>query len=248
MGRVIMSGIVPTLKAPVTGIAASTLAVGSTVKLMESGAAVEYLVVNQGKPSGSSLYDDSCDGTWLWRKTPLTDRMQFNSTAVNGYGTSSINTYLNGTFFNTFGTAEQAVIKETKIPYRYGNTTNATPVYSGVNGLSVKAFLLSCYEVGILTDTTSSAVPIPAEGGKCSYFEEGQGTSANAIRAYGSAPQWTRTPYCSANYGAYGNAQIAYNGGLGVQNVTNTWQVRPAVILDSAALFDPDTMLLKGVA
>ena len=40
MGRVIMSGIVPTLKAPVTGVLASSLAVGSTVKLMEGGTAV----------------------------------------------------------------------------------------------------------------------------------------------------------------------------------------------------------------
>lgn len=39
MGRVIMSGIVPTLKAPVTGVLASSLAVGSTVKLMEGGTA-----------------------------------------------------------------------------------------------------------------------------------------------------------------------------------------------------------------
>ena len=53
MGKVIMSGIVPTLKAPVTGVLASSLAVGSTVKLMEGGTAVEYLVVNQGIPRQS---------------------------------------------------------------------------------------------------------------------------------------------------------------------------------------------------
>ena len=63
MGKVIMSGIVPPLVAPVTGILAGDLAVGSSVYLMENGAAAKYLVVNQGKPSGSSLYDDSCDGT-----------------------------------------------------------------------------------------------------------------------------------------------------------------------------------------
>ena len=46
-------------KAPLTGILASTLPVGSTVKLMENGAADEYLVVNQGIPSNSSLNDAS---------------------------------------------------------------------------------------------------------------------------------------------------------------------------------------------
>ena len=59
MGKVMMSGSVPTLNAPVTGMLASSLAVGSTVKLMESGTAVEYLVVNQGIPSNSNLYDSS---------------------------------------------------------------------------------------------------------------------------------------------------------------------------------------------
>lgn len=46
MGKVIMSGIVPLLTKPSTGILASDLAVGSTVKLMEGGTAVDYLVVN----------------------------------------------------------------------------------------------------------------------------------------------------------------------------------------------------------
>ena len=49
MGKVIMSGIVPPLVAPVTGILAGDLAVGSSVYLMENGAAAKYLVVNQGE-------------------------------------------------------------------------------------------------------------------------------------------------------------------------------------------------------
>ena len=48
---------------PSTDILASDLAVGDIVKLMENGTPVEYIVVNQGKPYDSSLYDDSCDGT-----------------------------------------------------------------------------------------------------------------------------------------------------------------------------------------
>ena len=46
MGKVIMSGIVPLLTKPSTGILASDIAVGSIVKLMESGSAVEYRVVH----------------------------------------------------------------------------------------------------------------------------------------------------------------------------------------------------------
>ena len=113
MGRVMMSGIVPTLKAPVTGVLASSLAVGSTVKLMEGSTAVEYLVVNQGIPSNSSLYDASCDGTWLLRKYIHSER-QWNTSNVNKYESSAINTWLNGEFFNALGSAEQAAIKQVK--------------------------------------------------------------------------------------------------------------------------------------
>lgn len=89
-------------KAPSTGILASTLPVGSVVKLMEGGTAVEYLVVNQGIPSNSNLYDASCDGTCLLRKDIHSER-QWNSSNVNDYANSTINTWLNGDFFNSFG-------------------------------------------------------------------------------------------------------------------------------------------------
>lgn len=135
MGKVIMSGIVPTLKAPVTGIQAGTLAVGSVVKLMEGGTAVEYLVVNQGIPSNSSLYDASCDGTWLLRKDIHSNR-QWAYSNDNVYTRSAINTWLNSTFFNTLGSIEQAAVKQVKIPYCTGG--GDTTINSGANGLSVK--------------------------------------------------------------------------------------------------------------
>ena len=40
-----------------------TKAVGSVLKLNLNGSPKNFIVVHQGKPS--SLYDDSCDGTWL---------------------------------------------------------------------------------------------------------------------------------------------------------------------------------------
>ena len=102
-------------KAPSTGILASTLPVGSTVKLMENGAAVEYLVVNQGIPENSSLYDASCDGTWLLRKALLENRV-WDSSDVNDYEKSTINTWLNGDFLNSLGAIERTAIKQVKIP------------------------------------------------------------------------------------------------------------------------------------
>ena len=168
MGRVIMSGIVPTLKVPVTGILAQDIAVGSTVKLMEGGAAVEYLVVNQGIPSNSNLYDASCDGTWLLRKYIHSER-QWNTSNVNKYESSAINTWLNGEFFNALGSVEQAAIKQVKIPYRAGGGSGGTD-QSGANGLSCKVFLLSCYELGW---TTSNSSMYPVDGAKLDYFIAG---------------------------------------------------------------------------
>ncbi len=251
MGKVIMSGIVPLLTEPVHGIAASTLAVGSTVKLMESGAAVEYLVVNQGKPGGSSLYDDSCDGTWLLRKETVTYE-QWATSTTNGskYPDSKINTWLNEDFFNTLGSAEQATVKQVKIPYCISR--ESTAVNSGANGLSVKAFLLGVYEVGW---TNSNSAYMPVDGAKLSYFISGTGTSARTRRtAYSGASAvewWLRSPYARSlsESGIGAEAWFVDNRGYqGQEYLTDSKYIRPALILPKTALFDETTMILKGVA
>ena len=40
--------------------------VGTILKLNEKGTPQNYIVVHQGKPS--SMYDNSCNGTWLLRQ------------------------------------------------------------------------------------------------------------------------------------------------------------------------------------
>lgn len=244
MGKVIMSGIVPTLKAPSPGILAQDIAVGSTVKLMEGGAAVEYLVVNQGIPSNSSLYDASCDGTWLLRKDIHSNR-QWHTSDVNKYETSAINTWLNGDFFNSLGTTEQAVVKQVKIPYRRGGGSGGTD-QSGANGLSCKVFLLGGYELGW---TTSDNDYFPVDGAKLTYFESGSGSSANNKRiAYlnGSATDWwLRSPTTSRTYLVW---FVYSDGNRSGSSASTSHGIRPALVLPSNALFDETTMLLKGVA
>ena len=241
MGRVIMSGIVPLLKAPVTGVLASSLAVGSTVKLMEGGTAVEYLVVNQGIPSNSSLYDASCDGTWLLRKDIHSER-QWNTSDANIYETSTINTWLNGDFFNSLGTTEQAVVKQVKIPYRRGGSGGSDQ--SGANGLSCKVFLLGGYEVGW---TTSNNQYFPHDGAKLDYFTaSSDGDSKRIAKLNGSATGWwLRSPY-TGDTGIV--CFVGGNGSYYFGNASISRGIRPAVILPSNALFDETTMLLKGVA
>ena len=240
MGKVIMSGIVPLLKAPVTWILAQDIAVGSTVKLMDGGAAVEYLVVNQGIPSNSSLYDASCDGTWLLRKDIHSER-QWNTSNINNYETSAINTWLNGDFFSSLGSVEQATVKQIKIPYRAGGGDGGAN-QSGANGLSCKVFLLSGPEVGLAGKNY-----MPNDGAKLDYFNANTGTDSKRI-AYlnGSATfWWLRSPYTRSDGSVW---RVYSDGDCGSYYTSVSLGIRPALVLPSNALFDETTMLLKGVA
>lgn len=242
MGRVTVAGGNPGMKAPVTGIQAGTLAVGSTVKLMEGGTAVEYLVVNQGIPSNSSLYDASCDGTWLLRKDIHSER-QWNTSDVNIYETSAINTWLNGDFFSSLGSVERASVKQVKIPYRAGGGSGGSD-QSGANGLSCKVFLLSGYEVGW---TTSDSSYFPVDGAKLDYFTaSSDGDSKRIAKLNGSAADWLlRSPNTNDTYYV---RNVGSNGGCDCYVASFSRGIRPALILPKTALFDEATMLLKGVA
>lgn len=241
MGRVLMSGIVPLLKAPVTGVLASSLAVGSTVKLMENGAAVEYLVVNQGIPENSNLYDASCDGTWLLRKYIHSER-QWNTSNVNKYESSAINTWLNGEFFNALGSVEQAAIKQVKIPYRAGGGSGGTD-QSGANGLSCKVFLLSGYEVGW---TTSDSSYFPVDGAKLDYFAASFGGNSKRVANFnGSAAIWLLRSPDTGNTARVWN--VLSDGDYSYDNASYWHGIRPTLVLPSNAVFDETTMILKGV-
>lgn len=239
MGTVIMSGIVPLLKAPVKGILASTLAVGSVVKLMENGSPAEYLVVNQGVPSGSSLYDASCDGTWLLRKD-VYEKRSWHSENVSDYAKSTIHQYLNNTFLKIFAPNIQEAVKQVKIPYVNG--AGDRPVASGKDGLLTKVFLLSGCEIG-----KEGEDRLPRDGAKLTYFESGSSESANSKRVAkynGSTSSWyLRSPY---GYTTARVWSISSNGGLSWGNSAPAGGIRPGLVLPGNALFDKDTLVFVG--
>lgn len=212
----------------------STKAVGSTVKLKVDGALKEFLVVHQGKPS--SIYDDSCNGTWLLMKDCYVSRAWHGSN-VNKYESSDINTYLNNTFLKLLDSNIQDAIKQVKIPYRQNGGSGGTD-RNGANGLSTKIFLLSGYEVGF---TTSDNSYFPVDGAKLSYFESGTGSSAlNKRIAYlnGSAAYWwLRSPHTSrANY-----VWLVYSNGSGdLSRASDSFGIRPALVLPSTLLVSDD--------
>lgn len=212
----------------------STKAVGSTVKLKVDGALKEFLVVHQGKPS--SIYDDSCNGTWLLMKDCYVSR-SWHSSNVNKYESSDIHTYLNNTFLKLLDSNIQEAVKQVKIPYRQNGGSGGTD-RNGANGLSTKIFLLSGYEVGW---TTSDYSYFPVDGAKLSYFESGTGTSANNKRIAnlnGSAANWwLRSPLtCNTVHVWYVYSSGVYNGGY----ASFSYGIRPALILPSTLLVSDD--------
>lgn len=226
-------------------VALGTKAVGSTVKLNVNGAAREFLIVHQGKPS--SIYDNSCDGTWLLMKDCYESR-QWHSSNNNDYENSTIDSYLNSTFLNLFDANIRNAIKQVKIPYRKG-AGYSTTVTSGASGLSVKIFLLSGYEVGW---TTSDSSYFPADGAKLDYFLSGNGSSAQSKRVAnlnGSAIRWwLRSPCCDS----YGGSQYAFivnsDGDWHYGDCSFSYGIRPALILPSSLLVSDDGSISTNTA
>lgn len=210
-----------------------SMSVGSTVKLNLGGSPRDFLVVHQGLPS--SMYDSSCNGTWLLLKDIYSNRTWDGSN--NDYKNSDIHSYLNGTFLNLFDDDIKNAIKQVKIPYQNG-TGSGGSVASGANGLSCKIFLLSGYEVGFSTSDNSY---FPRDGAKLSYFSSGTSSSANnkRIAKYnGSATSWwLRSPYTSSTVSVW---SVRSNGGYVNWYCSYSVGVRPALVLDSSLSVSDD--------
>lgn len=218
----------------------SSKAIGSTIKLKVNGSARNFIVVHQGKPS--SVYDDSCNGTWLLMQDIYENRA-WHSSNTNDYANSTIHSYLNSTFLNLFESNIKNAIKQVKLPYRKGSGTSTT-VTSGSNGLSAKIFLLSATE----TSFDFSYMP-SGEGAELAYFKGCADNSSDSKRvAYlnGSATYWwLRSPHCSYfTYALYVNS----NGGWGNYGCSDSCGIRPALILPSTLLVSDDGTVSTNTA
>ncbi|WP_291013612.1 DUF6273 domain-containing protein [Faecalibacterium sp.] len=216
-----------------------TKAVGSTIKLKVNGSAKDFIVVHQGKPS--SVYDDSCNGTWLLMKDIYT-AFAFSSNN-NFYKDSGIHIYLNGTFFNLIDTDIRNVIKQVKIPYQ-NDTSSGGSLATGANGLSTKVFLLSGYEVGW---TTSDNIYFPRDGAKLDYFGSGSGGNSKRVAYNGSnaAAWWLRSSLTSSNDNVW---LVNTDGSNYFDWYYHSYGVRPALILPSTLLVSDDGTVSTNTA
>ena len=222
MGKVIMSGIVPQLVAPVTEIKLGDIAEGSIVKLNEGGSPVEFYVAKHN-------YENSLNGmgrTLVVRKDCY-DSRKWHSSNVNAYASSAIDSWLNGTYKNLLDADIRGVIGTTKIKYTPGNGNNT------VGTLERAIFLLSA------TELNRSASWFNVEGTALEIASSLQIAYMN-----GSAVvQWTRSPntyYTSVALYLGTNSYVSGN------DCTYTYGSRPCFTFPSGALFDEETMLFNG--
>ena len=238
---------------PVFDTHLSDFAVGEIVYLNENNQPIPYIIVNQGIPSNSNLYDSSCDGTWLLRKNLYFDSIVWHS-SFNNYKNSNIHSHLNGTFLKLFDSVTQNAIKQVKLPYINGSGGSNSSVSSGSNGISAKIFPLSGFEVGgtsstfyLVDDDKAGAL---VDGAKLEYFLSGTTSEANNRRMAYTEGGTTEAYHLRTIVSTGSNRiwSVMSYGGITDYAVQASWKVRPALVLPSTSIFDPETRLFIGVA
>lgn len=206
-----------------------SLAVGDITQLNVDGVATDFIVVHQGNPDGS-LYDESCEGTWLLMKESYIQK-RWDDYGGKSYEGSNAHSYLNASMLSLLDADVQSAVKQVKIPYRPGYDKTSPEIASGSNGLSAKLFLLSGYEVGF---SSSDSSYFPQDGAKLDFFSAGTASSANALRVTPTPTTWWLRSPIIGNYSGFVWAVDGSSGSyyFGSSSVSTTWYwIRPCLIM-----------------
>ena len=236
-----------------SGPVVAELPVGSSVFMMESGtnAKIEYIVVHQGIPD-ETVYDASCNGTWLLRKEPYMQDMTMvweDASTTNDYknsymhcdtfGLLSTSSLSSGNLKNVIDSTKR-FIKQVRIPYFDGPGSTGV-LASGSSGLLTYSFLLSGLEVGFQPSD------VMANDGVCLDYFAGSAAKdpIRICQKSGGSTLATNWYLRSPRTGSDDSYTIVNTeGGRSFYYNTNKMAIRPAVILDSQAPFDPETNIL----
>lgn len=222
MGKVLMSGIVTKLTVPtktIPGIPSSDMAEGSIVKFNENGSPVEYYVAQHDYESGLN----GAGRTLYVRKEPCEEEVFWNTTNVNAYSGSNVDTWLNSTYKQKMDSEVQAAVGTTQFYYTPGNGNNTVSV------LERSVFLLSSTEIGAKGSANTEGTKIAVSG---------------AMQEHGII---TRSPYTGDT-----QKVVYYISGFGPSLASyiskNAYPICPAFTLPASAVFDEETLLFVGVA
>lgn len=217
------------------GITLASMSIGDTVKIMENGEPVDYLIVHKGLPS--DMYDESCDGVWLLRKYAVPSHLEWDNkpsdySSINYYKDSKIYRYLNNSYINYYDENIRGNIKTVNLPNEGTNS----------QGIPCKLFLLSTGEVGCTEEEESS---FHIEGSKLAYFSRGNSIEeTKRLRIIDDTTKWwLRTMY--SKY--YNTVYIVQTDGRCVTELAYKYSglyPRPAFILPYEVTVDSDGVVM----
>lgn len=210
-----------------------SVAVGKIVTINPVG---DFILVHQGNPD-KSIYDPSCNGTWLLLKNSYTERIWDNR---NNYADSNIVSYLNTTFDKLFTGVVSENILTVKIPYYYNGT-----LYSLDNGFQCKSFLPAMVELGYNTEDseTDPNSYVPTDGAILEYFK-GTATGFNDedVKRECDARYWHRTPYTSTTDQIWTTSAA---GRATYRDGSYEYGVRPMLIMNKYTVIDGSNIIVS---
>ena len=148
------------------GVALSSKSVGTIVYIKENGTFTEFIVLNHNYPQSGR--------TFLCRSEDTTDAVQWinqGNSRNNEYSGSTIDNWLNNTYYNRLDTNVRSKITNVTIQYTKGNG-------GGLSTLSRKIFLMSTTEVGSTQDNV--------EGVASPYFNSDERRLGLSTASYNS--------------------------------------------------------------
>ncbi len=206
---------------PINAMPIRDIPIGEECTINIDGQPYEFIVVERERPS--MLYDAVWDNTTALMMKDCYTTMPVGSN--NSYSSSSIDTWLNGTLVPLFDAYTLSHMVQVKIPYRQGGG-GGTTVVSGDSGLSVRAFLPSARELGLITSNT------PEDGTAFEYFMSAN--NSTRVANYNDAPTsyWLRSPEVGGT-STTSQGYIWEDGTLAFQAASNTLGIRPIIILQN---------------
>lgn len=197
-----------------------SLAVGTLVTIADVGT---FILVHQGNPD-ESVYDSSCDGSWLLAQGDLGLSSRFGSDS--NYFSSAANKRLETNFIPLLPSSLSASILTVKIPVFYGGT-----LYKLDEGLTCQAFIPAAIEFGYSPEYNPD---VPGDGATLDYFVGTNpgtgGSNTDPKREYsGDKFHWLRSPVGTSTSEIWINS----TKGAGAPRSANyEYDLRPCIILD----------------
>lgn len=217
------------------------LPIGTIVHAYYNGALTEFIVIQQGNPD-PSIYDDSCNGTWLLIKDIFNTCMWYksaSSTSYYFYDQSIPRSKLDSIELQKFSANMQDMIKQVKIP---AMITGYNAIKYGSEGLEAKLFLLSATEI-----LGADASTYDNDGAQLSYFAENTDLTTRIAYYNGTAIWWWLRSNRVTLQGKSNSIYVIMENGrhASTNSFSSVYGNRFALIMPSETLIDDDFNIIE---